>query len=81
MAVLLGLWGFSNLQSGGENVECGDKAMNAGDTCITIVNGSPTSRNAEEQASEDHRSGWIKIGIAGLIGTIGVACVFGALRD
>ncbi|MEO3783939.1 hypothetical protein ABGB12_11435 [Actinocorallia sp. B10E7] len=69
VALGFGLFGFSEIRSGGS---CAGKTMTADDTCSTTVNGEITTRNAGEQASENRRMGWIMLGIGGVAG---VACV------
>ncbi|GAA3386286.1 MULTISPECIES: hypothetical protein [Streptomyces] len=72
LTFLIGLWGLNQINSEGE---CGGESMQSGSTCSTTVNGHITSRDADEQASEDHRFGWIVLGGAGVLGVCAILAI------
>ncbi|WP_214408313.1 hypothetical protein [Pseudonocardia lacus] len=56
-----------------DEVTCGGQVMAPGDICQEIRNGSTTEYTYDEQKENDRNSGWVLVGIGGVLTAIGLA--------
>jgi hypothetical protein len=63
-----------------DEVTCGGQVMTPDDICTETSSGSSTDRSYAEEKTSGQRSGWVLVGIGGVVLLGGVAAGVGAVR-
>jgi hypothetical protein len=67
-------------QTDSDEVTCGGQVMSPGDICTETSHGSSTDYSYDEEKASGRQSGWVLVGIGGVVLAGGVAAGVGVAR-